>query len=66
MLKLALILLLPCSVFNFLEITQTSHFTAGHALQAMVRSDVTKRILFQEYFLQYPHRKGIVGCARRP
>eukprot|EP00804_Cyclotella_cryptica_P007732 CCRYP_001344-RA/>CCRYP_001344-RA protein AED:0.12 eAED:0.12 QI:0/0/0/1/1/1/2/0/395 len=58
-------------VFNFLEIARTwksgaFHRNAGHVLQAMSHSDVTKPMPFQEYRSEYPHKKGTIGYAGRP
>lgn len=69
--EMAPIELLPCSVFNFLEIARTwksgaFHRNAGHVLQAMSHSAVTKPMPFQEYRAEYPHKKGTVGYAGRP
>ena len=69
--ELAPIKLLPVSVFNFLEIARTwkkgaFHRNAGHVLQAMSRSEVTRSMPFQEYSEFYPHKKGTIGYAGRP
>ena len=69
--ELAPISLLPCSVYNFLEIARTwksgaFHRNAGHVLQALARSDVTASMPFQEYSKEYPHKKGTMGYAGRP
>jgi len=69
--ELAPISLLPCSVYNFLEIARTwkkgaFHRNAGHVLQAISRSDITERMPFQEYHKDYPHKKGTMGYAGRP
>mmetsp|Transcript_11310 Transcript_11310/g.24025 ORF Transcript_11310/g.24025 Transcript_11310/m.24025 type:complete len:370 (+) Transcript_11310:144-1253(+) len=71
LLELAPISLIPCSVFNFLEIARTwkngaFHRNAGHVLQALARSDITQSMPFQEYSKEYPHKKGTVGYAGRP
>lgn len=63
--------LIPCSVYNFLEIARTwkkgaFHRNAGHVLQAIARSDITERMPFQEYSKEYPHKKGTLGYAGRP
>ena len=42
------------------------HRNAGHVLQAMAHSDVTKSMPFQEYQKEYPHKKGTMGYAGRP
>ena len=69
--ELAPISLIPCSVYNFLEIARTwkkgaFHRNAGHVLQAMARSDITQSMPFQEYSKEYPHKKGTLGYAGRP
>lgn len=69
--ELAPISLIPCSVYNFLEIARTwhkgaFHRNAGHVLQAMARSDVKESMPFQEYSNEYPHKKGTIGYAGRP
>lgn len=69
--ELAPIRLIPVSVFNFLEIARTwkkgaFHRNAGHVLQAMSRSEVTRSMPFQEYSREYPHKKGTIGYAGRP
>jgi hypothetical protein len=69
--ELAPISLVPCSVYNFLEIARTwksgaFHRNAGHVLQALARSDVTASMPFQEYSKEYPHKKGTMGYAGRP
>jgi len=69
--ELAPISLIPVSVFNFLEIARTwkkgaFHRNAGHVLQAMSRSEVTRSMPFQEYSKEYPHKKGTIGYAGRP
>ncbi|KAL7483298.1 hypothetical protein ACHAW6_008952 [Cyclotella cf. meneghiniana] len=69
--EMAPIELIPCSVFNFLEIARTwksgaFHRNAGHVLQAMTHSAITKSMPFQEYRSEYPHKKGTVGYAGRP
>ncbi|KAL7539185.1 hypothetical protein ACHAWF_006324, partial [Thalassiosira exigua] len=71
MFELAPISLIPCSVYNFLEIARTwkkgaFHRNANHVLQAMARSAVTQSMPFQEYSKEYPHKKGTVGYAGRP
>jgi len=71
LIELAPISLIPCSVFNFLEIARTwkngaFHRNAGHVLQALARSDITKPMPFQEYSKEYPHKKGTLGYAGRP
>ncbi|CAJ1947147.1 unnamed protein product [Cylindrotheca closterium] len=63
--------LIPCSVFNFLEIARTwkggaFHRNANHVLQAAARSEVTKSMPFQEYSPEHPHKKGTAGYAGRP
>ena len=69
--ELAPVSLLPCSVYNFLEIARTwkkgaFHRNADHVLQAIARSDVTRPMPFQEYRREYPHRRGTLGYAGRP
>mmetsp|Transcript_15600 Transcript_15600/g.33799 ORF Transcript_15600/g.33799 Transcript_15600/m.33799 type:complete len:356 (-) Transcript_15600:136-1203(-) len=69
--ELAPISLIPCSVYNFLEIARTwkkgaFHRNAGHVLQAMSRSAITESMPFQEYSKEYPHKKGTLGYAGRP
>jgi hypothetical protein len=69
--EMAPISLVPCSVYNFMEIARTwksgaFHRNAGHVLQALARSDVTESMPFQEYDEAYPHKKGTVGYAGRP
>lgn len=71
LIELAPISLIPCSVYNFLEIAKSwkkgaFHRNAGHVLQAMSRSDITKSMPFQEYSKEYPHKKGTLGYAGRP
>lgn len=71
LIELAPISLIPCSVYNFLEIARTwkkgaFHRNAGHVLQAIARSDITDRMPFQEYNKEYPHKKGTLGYAGRP
>ena len=71
LIEMAPISLVPCSVYNFMEIARTwksgaFHRNAGHVLQAIARSDVTKSMPFQEYSKEYPHKKGTVGYAGRP
>jgi len=71
LIELAPISLLPCSVYNFLEIARTwkkgaFHRNAEHVLQAIARSDVTRFMPFQEYSKEYPHKKGTLGYAGRP
>jgi hypothetical protein len=68
---MAPISLVPCSVYNFMEIARTwkngaFHRNADHVLQAIARSDVTESMPFQEYSKEYPHEKGTVGYAGRP
>ena len=69
--ELAPISLIPCSVYNFLEIARTwkkgaFHRNAGHVLQAIARSEITQSMPFQEDSKEYPHKKGTVGYAGRP
>ena len=69
--ELAPISILPCSVYNFLEIARTwkngaFHRNAGHVLQAIARSNVTQSMPFQEYDESYPHNKYTMGYAGRP
>ncbi|KAL3763119.1 hypothetical protein ACHAW5_010749 [Stephanodiscus triporus] len=69
--EMAPISLVPCSVYNFMEIARTwksgaFHRNAGHVLQALARSAVTESMPFQEYSKEYPHEKGTVGYAGRP
>lgn len=69
--ELAPISILPCSVYNFLEIARTwkhgaFHRNAGHVLQAISRSNITQSMPFQEYDELYPHKKGTMGYAGRP
>lgn len=71
LIELAPISLIPCSVYNFLEIARTwksgaFHRNAGHVLQAIARSDITQSMPFQEYNKEYPHKKGTLGYAGRP
>jgi len=71
LIELAPISLIPCSVYNFLEIARTwkkgaFHRNAGHVLQAIARSDITQSMPFQEYNKEYPHKKGTIGYAGRP
>mmetsp|Transcript_18500 Transcript_18500/g.33487 ORF Transcript_18500/g.33487 Transcript_18500/m.33487 type:complete len:361 (+) Transcript_18500:195-1277(+) len=71
LIELAPISLIPCSVYNFLEIARTwkkgaFHRNAGHVLQAISRSDITASMPFQEYNKEYPHKKGTLGYAGRP
>ena len=71
LIELAPISLIPCSVYNFLEIARTwkngaFHRNAGHVLQAIARSDITQSMPFQEYSKEYPHKKGTLGYAGRP
>ena len=71
LIELAPISLIPCSVYNFLEIARTwkkgaFHRNAGHVLQAMARSGVTESMPFQEYSKEFPHKKGTIGYAGRP
>ncbi|KAL7510491.1 hypothetical protein ACHAXN_007392 [Cyclotella atomus] len=63
--------LLPCSVYNFLEIARTwkggaFHRNANHVLQAKAHSEVKRSMPFQEYSDEYPHVKGTIGYAGRP
>mmetsp|Transcript_41488 Transcript_41488/g.99939 ORF Transcript_41488/g.99939 Transcript_41488/m.99939 type:complete len:384 (-) Transcript_41488:8-1159(-) len=63
--------LIPCSVFNFLEIARTWHSgsfhrNANHVLQAAAHSDVKKSMPFQEYSPEHAHKKGTAGYAGRP
>ncbi|KAL3810020.1 hypothetical protein ACHAXA_006135 [Cyclostephanos tholiformis] len=69
--EMAPISLVPCSVYNFMEIARTwksgaFRRNAGHVLQALARSNVTESMPFQEYSEEYPHKKGTVGYAGRP
>lgn len=69
--EMAPISLIPCSVYNYLEIARTwkkgaFHRNAGHVLQAISRSDITERMPFQEYSKEYPHKKYTMGYAGRP
>jgi len=69
--ELAPISIIPCSVYNFLEIARTwkhgaFHRNAGHVLQAIARSNITQSMPFQEYDESYPHKKGTMGYAGRP
>ena len=71
LIEMAPISLVPCSVYNFMEIARTwkngaFHRNADHVLQAIARSDVTESMPFQEYSKEYPHEKGTVGYAGRP
>ena len=71
LIELAPISLIPCSVYNFLEIARTwkkgaFHRNANHVLQAIARSAVKESMPFQEYSKEYPHKKGTVGYAGRP
>jgi hypothetical protein len=73
MIELGPIDLIPCSVYNFLEIARTwqptggkIHRNAHHVLQVQSASDVRKSMPFQEYSPEYPHRKGTTGYAGRP
>lgn len=71
LIEMAPVRLIPCSVYNFLEIARTwkkgaFHRNAGHVLQAISRSDITKSMPFQEYSKEYPHKKGTLGYAGRP
>lgn len=70
-LEMAPIDLIPCSVYNFLEIARTwksgsFHRNAGHVLQVQSNSDVRRSMPFQEYSPEFPHKKGTVGYAGRP
>jgi hypothetical protein len=63
--------LIPCSVYNFLEIARTwksgaFHRNANHVLQVASHSQVKKSMPFQEYSPEYPHQKGTTGYAGRP
>eukprot|EP00934_Nitzschia_sp_Nitz4_P004197 Nitzschia sp. Nitz4//scaffold3_size479765//423506//424569//NITZ4_000179-RA/size479765-augustus-gene-1.584-mRNA-1//1//CDS//3329550995//4187//frame0 len=69
--ELAPIDLIPCSVYNFLEIARTwksgaFHRNANHVLQVAAHSAVRKHMPFQEYSPEFPHRKGTTGYAGRP
>ena len=69
--EMAPISLIPCSVYNFMEIARTwksgaFRRNANHVVQALARSDVTESMPFQEYSPEYPHGKGTVGYAGRP
>jgi len=69
--EMAPISLIPCSVYNFLEIARTwkngaFHRNAGHVLQAIARSDVKENMPFQEYSKDFQHKKGTLGYAGRP
>lgn len=69
--ELAPIDLIPCSVYNFLEIARTwksgaFHRNADHVLQVAAHSEVTKSMPFQEYSKDYPHKKWTTGYAGRP
>ena len=69
--ELAPIDLIPCSVYNFLEIARTwkkgsFHRNANHVLQVQSVSDVKRSMPFQEYSKEYPHAKGTTGYAGRP
>ena len=70
--ELAPISLLPCSVYNFLEIARTwksgaFHRNANHVLQATAHSTaITSAMPFQEYSPLYPHERGTVGYCGRP
>ena len=71
LIEMAPISLVPCSVYNFMEIARTwksggFHRNAGHVLQAVAKSDVTDSMPFQEYSKEYPHMKGTVGYTGRP
>lgn len=71
LIELAPIDLIPCSVYNFLEIARTwkdgaFHRNADHVLQVAVNSDVTKSMPFQEYSPEFPHKKFTTGYAGRP
>jgi hypothetical protein len=70
-LQMAPISLIPCSVFNFMEIARTwksgaFHRNANHVLQASAQSEVRKAMPFQEYSPEHPHAKGTSGYAGRP
>ncbi|CAB9498591.1 expressed unknown protein [Seminavis robusta] len=61
----------PVSVYNFLEIARTwirgsFHRNAGHVLQVMTVSGITKHLPFQEYSKEFPHKKGTAGYCGRP
>jgi hypothetical protein len=69
--ELAPIDLIPCSVYNFLEIARTwksgaFHRNANHVLQVASHSAVKKSMPFQEYSPEHPHQKGTTGYAGRP
>ena len=70
--ELAPISLLPCSVYNFLEIARTwksgaFHRNANHVLQATAHSTaITSAMPFQEYSPSYPHKRGTLGYCGRP
>lgn len=69
--QMAPISLIPCSVFNFMEIARTwksgaFHRNANHVLQAAAHSEVKKSMPFQEYSPEHPHAKGTTGYAGRP
>ena len=71
LIELAPIDLIPCSVYNFLEIARTwkhgaFHRNADHVLQVEVHSDVTESMPCQEYSPEYPHKKWTTGYAGRP
>jgi hypothetical protein len=71
LIEMAPMSLVPCSIYNFMEIARTwksgaFHRNANHVLQAIARSDVTQSMPFQEYSKEYPHNKGTVGYAGRP
>jgi hypothetical protein len=63
--------LIPCSVYNFLEVARTwksgsFHRNANHVLQVQAHSSVRQGMPFQEYSPLFPHEKGTVGYAGRP
>ncbi len=69
--ELAPIDLIPCSVYNFLEIARTwksgaFHRNANHVLQVSAHSEVKSSMPFQEYSPEFPHKKGTTGYAGRP
>ena len=71
LIEMAPIDLIPCSVYNFLEIARTwkhgsFHRNANHVLQVQSYSNVKKSMPFQEYSQEYPHAKGTTGYAGRP
>ena len=71
LIELAPIDLIPCSVYNFLEIARTwksgaFHRNANHVLQVNTHSAVKESMPFQEYSHEYPHKKWTTGYAGRP